>query len=206
LSVSSDGTLIVRAPLRAPLLFIERFINDKKDWIQTTTAKVSSRPRAKKKEFISGELFLYLGKQFPLQVSNDVPKGVSLRADTFYLHSANQPKAQLAFTNWYKERAKEYLHARTALIAQKYGFEYRSIKISSALRRWGSCSAKGNLNFTWRLILTPESIIEYVICHELAHLRHHNHSKRFWDEVRSMYPNYTEARNWLRTNEQSIKI
>lgn len=206
LSVSSDAKLVVRAPMRAPVQLIEKFIYEKREWIAKIQAKVSARPQAKKKEFIPGEQFLYLGKMYPLTLSATTKKALVFNTNSFVLQESKQPKALQMFTTFYKEEARIYLEKRTTELAEKYGFTFNSIKISSALKRWGSCSAKGNLNFTWRLILAPESIVDYVICHELAHLKHHNHSQRFWNEVSSMYPRWKEARKWLRENEQLLKL
>ena len=100
----------------------------------------------------------------------------------------------------YKKQAHDYIPDRVAYFAQKFGFIYNKIRITSASTRWGSCSSSKNLNFSFRLIRTPESVIDYVIIHELAHLKHMNHSKNFWKEVETMYPNYKESEKWLKQN------
>ncbi len=206
LSVSSDAMLVVRAPMRAPVPLIEKFIYEKQDWIARIQAKVTARPKAKKKEFMSGETFLYLGKMYPLTISANAKNTLVFQNDSFILQQSKQTKGREIFTKFYREAARTYIEKRTSEIATARGFVFKSIKISSAVKRWGSCSAKGNINFTWRLILAPRTIVDYVICHELAHLKHHNHSLRFWSEVASMYPNWKEARKWLRENEQLLKL
>ena len=100
----------------------------------------------------------------------------------------------------YKKQAREYIPNRVKEIAEKYGYNYNKIRITSAKTRWGSCTSQKNLNFTFRLILTPPEIIDYVICHELSHLKHMNHSRHFWNEVLIMDKNYKQHDKWLKEN------
>lgn len=97
-----------------------------------------------------------------------------------------------------KQRASAIIPQRVELYSQQTGIKYNKIRISNARRRWGSCSAKGNLNFSWRLALAPLEVIDYVVVHELAHIIHKNHSKKFWKLVAAIYPNYKLCRKWLR--------
>ena len=82
------------------------------------------------------------------------------------------------------------------------GVSYGSITVREQKTRWGSCSAKGNLNFNWKLVLMPEEILEYVVVHELAHRLQMNHSTEFWDEVEKILPDYRKRRQWLKENGQ----
>jgi predicted metal-dependent hydrolase len=100
----------------------------------------------------------------------------------------------------YKKQAKVYIPNRVKEIAEKYWYEYNTIKITSAKTRWWSCTSKKNLNFSFRLILTPVEIIDYVICHELSHLKQMNHSRQFWKEVSIMDIEYKEHDKWLKDN------
>lgn len=100
----------------------------------------------------------------------------------------------------YKEKAKEYIPIRAEKIAEQFWLRYNTIKITSAKTRWGSCTSKKNLNFSYRLILCPKKVIDYVICHELAHLTHMNHSAKFWQEVGRLMPDYKKHKKWLKDN------
>jgi predicted metal-dependent hydrolase len=90
--------------------------------------------------------------------------------------------------------------------ANLYGFVYRGIRISSARTRWGSCSSRGGLNFTWRLIQAPLPIIDYVVVHELAHLKVPNHSKAFWELVKNLLPDFAERRAWLKAHGRQLSV
>ena len=100
----------------------------------------------------------------------------------------------------YKERAKGIISRRVQHYAQLMGVNYGRITIKDQKSRWGSCSEKSNLNFSWRLILMPIEVMDYVVVHELAHLKQMNHSQAFWEEVEKILPNYKEQRKWLKEN------
>lgn len=102
--------------------------------------------------------------------------------------------------NEYKRQAKQYIPKRVDELANRFWLEYNSVKITSAKNRWWSCTSKKNLNFSYRLILTPKEVIDYVIIHELAHTIHMNHSKVFWWLVESMMPDYKDQEKYLKEN------
>jgi predicted metal-dependent hydrolase len=101
----------------------------------------------------------------------------------------------------YKKQAKKVFKLRLDEISQKTEINYKKLKLSSAKKRWGSCSAKGNINVNWRLLLTEDSLIDYVLLHELTHIKHLNHSKRFWKFVEKHDPDYKKKRKRLQDYE-----
>lgn len=98
------------------------------------------------------------------------------------------------------DKAVEYIPTRVEYFAQKYGFAYNKITIKNLVSRWGSCSTKCNLNFNCLLMLTPDYVIDYIVVHELCHLREMNHSEKFWAEVEKIMPDYQRAELWLKQN------
>lgn len=100
---------------------------------------------------------------------------------------------------WYRAEAKQYIETKLKEYAVKFGFTYNRVSIRSARSRWGSCSAKKNLSFNWKLIKAPQEVVDYVILHELVHTEIMDHSKRFWSRVAEVCPRYKEHRSWLRT-------
>jgi predicted metal-dependent hydrolase len=169
LIVERDGSVTVRAPLRAPHAAIESFIQQKEDWITRTREKMNSMLREPTlgKQYTDGEKFLFLGSSFDIKlVGFQKP---SFRFDSeFTLSRAAQLKGELVFTRWYKARAFEIISERVRQYSQQYNFTPKQVKISSAKTRWGSCSPNGTLNFTWRLVMAPMDVIDYVVVHELA--------------------------------------
>ncbi len=98
------------------------------------------------------------------------------------------------------------MEERVPGFAARYHLTYQRIKISSARTRWGSCSSRGTLSFTWRLVMAPLPVIDYVVIHELAHLIERNHSNRFWQQVGSMEPDYAKYRSWLKENSPRLTL
>jgi predicted metal-dependent hydrolase len=205
LIIERDGSFTVRAPMRASHAAIDTFIQEKADWIIRTREKTKSVHPVIRKQYVDGEKFLFLGSAFELKLVR-FQKPV-LRFDSgFSLSQAAQVKGELVFTHWYKARALEIISERVRLYSEQYNFSPGQIKISSAKTRWGSCSSKGVLNFTWRLVMAPLEVIDYVVLHELAHLRVKNHSGEFWKVVESIYPEYKKQRKWLRENGEKLSL
>jgi len=205
--IDKDTKIIVRAPLRIPEREIFDFINDKKEWIRKKQAEVREhRNKRKKKMFVSGEKFLFKGKEYPLEYA-DKPRDVfEFDNERFIIDLEYKTQAGELFTKWYKKAARQIIQEKLSFFSEETGFKYNSLKINSAKSRWGSCSSKKNLNFSYRLILTPELVINYVILHELAHTVEMNHSKRFWEIVGSIYPDYKKAEEWLKSNSYSLNF
>ena len=181
-----EGEVIVKAPLFASDEAIEAFVRKYGDWIQ----KQLERQKGAKRRFVFGERFWYLGQSYELKESQE-----EFVFDGRYF-LAKEPSAEL-FARFYKERAKAYIPPLVERLAKEYGESYRKVGITSAHTRWGSCSSQKNLNFSYRLMMLPPEAIEYVVIHELSHLRHMNHSKAFWELVHSRMPNYKEMERVL---------
>jgi predicted metal-dependent hydrolase len=129
---------------------------------------------------------------------------VRLRAD---VSDADQPEEiRGALENWYRRQAKEHIGERTASLAAQHGFEYARVKIRGQRTRWGSCSSKGNLNFNWKLMMVPSAGVDYVIIHELCHLRELNHSSHFWALVQELCPNYKYWVRWLKEHSPELYL
>ena len=124
-------------------------------------------------------------------------KAESLQQDPDYV---KDPALEQA----YRRQAKARLEERAAYFASRMGVSYQRISVRAAKTRWGSCSAKGNLNFHWKLILMPPQVLDYVVVHELAHRKEMNHSPAFWAEVEKILPDYRERRKWLKTYGQTV--
>ena len=101
---------------------------------------------------------------------------------------------------YYKKRARKIMIEKVSELEKQMGVKVNQVSIRQQKTRWGSCSSKGNVSFNWKLILMPPNILEYVIVHELAHLKEMNHSSNFWKEVENILPDYRESRKWLKEN------
>jgi predicted metal-dependent hydrolase len=205
IQIRPNGQVIVRAPLRAAEKLIRQFVESKAGWVQKKQAEVLKRAPITKKQFQSGECFLYLGQEIPLRVVEKQRAALTLE-DQFILSKTAAPKAAQAFEKWYKARALTVLSERVALYAARHAFQPERVRITSAQTRWGSCSSKGTLSFTWRLVMAPLEVIDYVVIHELVHLKVKNHSKTFWDAVAALMPDYKRHVAWLKTNGRALTL
>jgi len=186
---------------------IEKFVLRSLPWINKTQrlARKTYVPSVKNK-FVDGEGFLYLGERYKLLISDTGDTPLSFTGKEFLLRRQYLPEARERFIFWYRNQALETLEQRVVLYGVPAGLKHSRIKISHARKRWGSCNSKGVLNFSWRLIMAPMKVVDYVVVHELAHILEHNHSKKFWDVVRIILPQYQQARAWLKQNQHQLVL
>ena len=118
----------------------------------------------------------------------------------------NISKIKRLIRKWLHDQSASYFNKETFYFAEKNKLNLQSVKVREYRARWGSCSTNGDISFNWRLIMAPPHIIEYVIIHELMHIKEHNHSSRFWDLVKSQYPNIKDAKQWLIYNGHTLNI
>jgi predicted metal-dependent hydrolase len=207
LIVERDGRLIVRAPLRAREEAIHRFIRQKEDWIRRTREKLRAQRAAfRPRRFVEGETFLVMGESRILQLVEQGKPELCLAQDGFRLSKSALPVAPLVFKRWYQRQARQLLSQRAAALAQQHGYSYKKIRISSARTRWGSCSSKGTLSFAWRLVMAPLPVIDYVVLHELAHLKIRSHARQFWERMEEMDPQYRAHKKWLDQNGYLLNL
>lgn len=198
--IAEDGKLIVRAPLRAPAADILEFVKTRENWIVAKQEQARARAaRIVPKHYVSGEGFLYLGESYRLEVE-DGQRSPLIFDGGFRLARAAVPGAHRVFERWYRRRALQVISGRVLWFAAEHGFSHDGVKITSARRQWGSCGPRSDLRFAWRLVMAPLPIIDYVVVHELVHLRHRNHSKRFWGKVQSILPDFRQRKAWLEEN------
>jgi predicted metal-dependent hydrolase len=206
LVVTPDARLVVRAPFRAPLSAILAFAREKSDWISAKQEAARLRMReAASRAFVEGEKVPFLGAEHPLKFHSG-PGGLLFLDGAFHLKEGDRPRARELFQAWYKAQARSILEARVARFAAVLNLRYQRVRLTAARSRWGSCSSRGSLSFSWRLILAPPEILDYVVIHELIHLRVKNHSKAFWDQVRVLAPDCRESRRWLRTHGHRLDV
>jgi predicted metal-dependent hydrolase len=165
---------------------------------------LAARPPAPR-QYVPGELFLYLGHSYPLVIRQGQKKPLFLEG-AFLLAESAHCHARQVFERWYRDRAKQIVGERVQLYASQHNFQYKRIGVTSARTRWGSCSANGSLNFSWRLILAPIEAVDYVVVHELVHTVIYNHSRQFWKSVEGIMPDYKERRAWLRKHAQQLTL
>ncbi len=202
LVIDSEANLIVRAPQNVKNSDIADFVEKKKRWITDKQYQVSAFGEKHSPVVIeSGECLLYLGSTYTI-LKDSIPD--------IQFSSANiiipDRYVKTDVVAWLKGEAEKVLSERASQYASMMGVTYSSVKLSEAKARWGSCSAKNNLNFAWRLIMCPMAVIDYVVVHELSHIAYKNHSPGFWARVKTVLPNYKEQQDWLKVNRKLMEI
>jgi len=203
LVITQDTALVIRAPFHTPFEYIRNLVDKKRFWINRKQEEIRKRPIVKPKEFVNGEGFLFLGTSYRLEIVDNLHTDIELK-DTLRISRNRLPEAKEKLIAWYKERALEKIRERCEWYARLTGYKPTSIKITGAKRRWGSCGPRGTLNFSWRLIMAPLEVVDYVIVHELVHLEEKNHAKRFWNKVRTILHDYEKREKWLKENKAAV--
>jgi predicted metal-dependent hydrolase len=208
ISIEPDGKVLVRAPVNTSCSRLTHVVKSKAEWIITKLGSLNDVLQELKKEFVSGESFYYLGRHMRLKILKDryVEKTV-VRMCRGRLEVIMNPKGKNgnvpaeirdAITEWYKIQAARRIPERVEIYANKMGLKVPGIFIRDQKKIWGSCSTKGVLRFNWRIIMAPMSLVDYVVVHELCHLKYRNHSKSFWRYVGMIMPDYERRREMLR--------
>lgn len=203
ISVDTFGRLIVRAPKRCAEDRIFAFLKEKENWILRKQAERKGAGTALPPENLDGYSFLLLGNSTKISLYDEKKVGYDSENNRIFLPS-EKPKERLV--KWLKENAKRIFTTVTQRKAAEMGVSYKSISITSARTRWGTCSGDNALRYTFRLLYCPKEIIEYVIVHELSHIRHKNHSRLFWQEVEKYIPDWKTRRKWLKNHGILMEI
>lgn len=206
IQVKSNGEVIVRAPQRMPAAAIEAFLREKRDWIDHARERL--RARAARRACASvepGGTLWYLGRPYPVAAREDAdsPDPPVWDGETFYLPREGPARAAAAF---FTAQANDLLPVRTAFFAKQAGLPCPGLTVGGARTRWGSCSGDNRLRFSWRLLCAPPAAVDYVVAHELAHMRHHDHSTAFWREVARIWPEWEAGADALRLFERQVDL
>jgi predicted metal-dependent hydrolase len=195
--ITEDAVVEIRAPLKMPVADIEKFILSKEKWITAHLTERKQRSMEKAAFMLDyGDIVPISGRQYTIIAKEGNRAGFN--GEQLYLPPGLTPdRIKHTIVRIYKAVAKKLLTERTAQYAKQMSVKPAAIKISSAKTRWGSCSGKNSLNFSWRLIMADNEVIDYVVVHELAHIKEHNHSPRFWAIVESIIPDYLSCKKRL---------
>ena len=209
LCVEGNGEVVLRVPWRTSTAAIKEFFSRKKPWILKKLHQVAVEQRDRiPKVFSAGEFFSYLGRRYALRIEENGLGAAPLRFvdTTFVLDRRCRERAKELFVEWYKEQARVLIHERVKHYAEQMQVHPDKERITSSERQWGGCSPRNTLTFSWRLVLAPMEAIDYVVVHELAHLKVRNHSSRFWATVEGVLPDFRVRRTWLRKSGHLLDL
>jgi len=202
--ITKAATVEVRAPMKAPCADIDRFVASKEKWITAHLGKLISN-LAEKSAFSlgCGDKLTLCGKEYPIIAKNGSHAGFS--GENFYIPPDLRPEQiKPMIVRLYKLIAKQFIEPKIAKFAASMGVAPTAVRINSAKTRWGSCSGRNSLNFSWKLMMAGEDVIDYVVVHELAHIKEHNHSQRFWAAVAEAMPDYAARKRKLKDLQEKL--
>lgn len=215
--VTADKIEVV-APLKVSERRIQAFVQTQQDWIKNALKRVTAKTRATARlapsQYIDGARIPYLGRQLALQISTGKTKTVRIELQDDGLLCVRLPAGiaeeqssmliQEALIRWMKAQAKHHTQQLIDLHAPRFALFPRSIRIKTQKSRWGSCGPNNDINLNWLLMLAPPTMLEYVVIHELCHIKHKNHSQAFWQLVAEHLPDYRQRRLWLKQHGASL--
>ena len=202
--IERDGIVRVRPPLKMTPEQVDETVFSKRMWIYRNLAEWHDLNATRVvREWVNGESFLYLGSSYRLSLVNEQDEALKLKDGRFQLlrsvmDGGGRDAAQQAFEQFYKDKGLPRIHQRVAFFAPKVGVNAGKVQVKELGFRWASCTPNGNLDFHWKCLMAPLTVIDYIVVHELCHLRHRDHSGAFWNEVDKVLPNYRERKEWLR--------
>ncbi len=202
LELRPDGTLLVRAPRLLPEKRIRDFVEAKRGWIEQKQAVLRARAEVYAPVRVEdGAALPFLGGSLTLRFADVLSP--RREGETLLLPPGADEDT---LRGWLREEARALVTPRVESYAAWMGLEYSGVRISSARTRWGSCSGKDSLNFTFRLAMCPPETIDYVVVHELSHVAHKDHSRAFWETVQAYCPDWRTQRKWLHENRGLMDI
>ena len=215
ISVKPDGSVQVMVPATLSEQKILELVNRKSLWIRGKIAEFKEiQGKSKEKEYVSGESFTYLGRNYRLKIVNsETNDGVKLMNGRFYVPVPPDRPQKLhdkvvidRLSTWYKQHAVVRLREKTKRYASQMNVCPSFVGIKDYRSRWGGCSVDGSINYNWKIIVAPHSIVDYVVVHELCHLVHDDHSNKFWKLLETILPDYAERKEWLKVNGKGLGL
>ncbi|PLR66425.1 M48 family metallopeptidase [Bacillus sp. UMB0893] len=212
LSMDQYGNIEVLAPKGTSDERVLQVIEEKWDLIQEKLSEIKDKLHGpKEKVYEYGETFLYLGNAYPIQISQDeniqqdhvMFDGEKLR---IYVKQLDDEKIKQALKRFYYQQCKTIVEKSIQSYQGNFKVKPRSIRISDSKTTWGTCNAKQQLTFNWKLAMAPLKVIEYVVVHEMCHMVHLNHDRSFWRLVGKIMPRYKEQEKWLAVSSWKMTV
>ncbi|XQW84357.1 M48 family metallopeptidase [Thalassotalea piscium] len=213
------GKVVVRAPLSINKSYIETFLSNKSSWIQARLSQQQLDKASQNQLSVGGQIW-FAGKLYPLvvtrgEVNQTCFDGKSITLTVKVTKALNtQPSLipeipdhliKKRLESWFKQQAQDYIIPRTNCYSQTMALIPKLITIRQYKARWGSCNSLGNIQFNYLLMMAPTWVVDYVIVHELSHLKYLNHSHQFWQVVEQYYPDFRLAKKWLKDHQRQLQ-
>ncbi|WP_195263068.1 SprT family zinc-dependent metalloprotease [Clostridium sp. 1001275B_160808_H3] len=195
IKIENSGEIKVFAPSGIDNNYIDDLIIKKGDWILKSLDKI------KKKDYIDNKV-IFQGKYYNLIINKSDENNIFKDNINITINSKDLSREYIneLLISWYKKLSIDIVGKRVMDISNNIYIKPSKIIIKNQKSLWGSCNSKREIRLNWRLVLMPQFVMDYIIIHELCHIKQMNHSKEFWKLVESYYPNYKESKDWLKEN------
>ncbi len=207
-----EARVSISVPYRLSKSRIEEVLFKKSRWIQKKLFEYSQREPVITKQYVSGEVFYFLGKKYSLRVHIGDEHLVQLDRNRGNLLITlpdqwnTSKRIRQCLAQWFYEQAEAVLREKVLHYSEIVGVQPSAVEVKTYKARWGSCTSLAKVQFNWKLIMAPHHIIDYVVVHELCHILEMNHSPRFWVQVEQVTPDYKACRQWLKENGASLEV
>lgn len=158
------------------------------------------------REYVSGQSFMYLGRNYRLKLTEEKSNQLIFKNNTFFLSKDEVENAENFFVEFYRQKLEKKLKQVVPVYEKRLGVKTQKIKVMELQNRWASCTNQGNINFHWKCAMAPMDVLHYIVAHELSHLIHMNHNPEFWNELDKVLPNYAESMKWLKYNGAGMSL
>jgi predicted metal-dependent hydrolase len=207
LSFGSEHGLRLMVPMRTSSQRIKMLLDHRASWIRKRYQQLNRHgPFRQAEEFKDGTDILYLGQKYRLQITFQKIRKAQclLGTDSLEVTAGNEAKARKAVLDWYRAEAAALLAERIQPLANQLGVRYRSLSLTNALRLWGCCTHKNDIRINWRIVLAPLPLVDCLLAHELCHIVHKNHSRKFWTLLEEIIPDQHARKKQLRELEADL--
>lgn len=207
INIERDGSVSVLAPDHLPDDKVKQVVESRSYQIFRFLAEQQQLNKARvNRELVNGESYLYLGRNYQLLLVTDQDEPLKLNQGRFSLLLYEKRHAAGHFTEFYRTKGVKRITERVNYYKTKMRANVSDVRIMELQNRWASCTKKGRVNFHWKCMMAPLTIIDYIVVHELAHLKYETHSERFWNEVDKILPDYLERKAWLKMNGAGLSL
>lgn len=210
--IERNGLITVRPPSHMTPEQVDETVFSKRMWIYRNLAHWRDLNVTRVvREWVNGESFLYLGSSYRLQLVEVQDEDLKLKDGRFCLRRSvvkggGKAGASAAFEAFYRNKGLSRLASRVAWYSARVGVNPGTVQIKDLGYRWASCLKNGDIHFHWKCLMAPLTVIDYVVVHELCHLRHRDHTDAFWNEVDKVLPDWRDRRDWLRVRGAGLDI
>lgn len=208
-----DAQLLVRAPLGVCERELDRLVQRKGAWVRSKLeAQRQLLAQVPEYRFETGTRLPWLDSELTLCLRSARAGEVALDGDQLRVGLSSrsrlpqQEQAQRLVRDWYREQALVLLADKTHRMAQRIERRCTGVKVRVTRSKWGHCTSRGEIQYNWQIVLAPEAVVDYLVAHEVCHLRHHNHSRAFWQLVEQVCPDYRRQRDWLKANGRLLVL